>query len=86
MKGRGLTPPAGARKGLPYIADAVRLRATWTASSRKWRLFRTQAPSPSTPKTSRCRALDASTPKPSKVGRRYDGLLNPHCLDGTAAG
>ena len=30
MQGRGLPPPAGARKGLPYKATAVPLRTTRT--------------------------------------------------------
>jgi len=68
-----LSPPAGARKGLPYNADAVRLRTTREDVHKKAVICsgpRTQAPGRVSGRAVRLNL------KPPKAGRRHDGRFN----------
>jgi len=68
-----MPPPAGTRKGLPYIAVAVRLRTSRTDLNGPNGLFGF------TDGRQGRRPLQNQDPgpKPSRVGRRDDGLFNP---------
>ena len=65
---------------IPHLVEVARVARRGTASATRTATDRPPPRLVIAPDLLCTQVPDASTPKPSKAGRRYDGRLNPHHL------